>query len=377
MMDVSVYNGFTGLLDYQASILQGAGHSTTIVGMASGEPIVTTPTHYVRGTGARTQARAAVEIVRYALRQRPDLVVLTQAGAPLVAPIAMALRSAAIPLIYDCMDPVIEVIRSGIGPGPVFYALKPWLIVSHRIIDRSVAATLSVSPGLDRILRMRGWVGPILRFYNIHGTRLIGRKGFSGVRTAHGWESATILVYAGGLQQGFRGLEDQIRAVSLACRRGLNLRFLIVGYGNPAPFLKIADECGVAESVRIMPDMPPAALADILADCDVAVSNSLPYALPSKIFEYINNGVRIISINDGNDVNNLCAEFVELYDSSLDGLAAALIRVASQPPAAGDEEKRRGFLEKLRAESELALLSCVETPFSGQKDTTPKLKVQQ
>lgn len=358
MMDLSVNNGFTGLIDYQATLLRDAGHQVTVVGMASKQPVVTNDVHWVRGNGARTQAKTALEIIRYSARHRPDLVILTQAGAPLVAPIVTALRTLSIPLVYDCMDPVIEVIRSGIGPGPLFYTLKPWLILSHFIIDRSVSATLSVSPGLDEILRHRGWRGPILRFYNIHGTRLIGERGRSGIRVDD-WENATILVYAGGLQRGFRGLEDQIRAVALASQAGANIRFLMVGYGDPAPFEEMARACGISNLVKILPDVNPSVLGDILADCDVAVSNSLHYALPSKIFEYINNGVHIVSVDDGNDVNTLCAEFVELYDGTIDGMAAALRKVALGR-SSKDVEPGRTFLAKLRAESAASLLSSVQ-----------------
>src|SRR5579872_6321818 len=282
MMDMSVYNGFTGLADYQASVLRGAGHDVIIVGMSSQQPVVTNPIHWIQGTGARAQARAAREIVRFAYAHKTDAVLLTQAGAPLVPLIATALRARGIPLVYDCMDPVVETIRSGIGPGILFAVLKPWLIASHPIIDRSVAATLSVSPGLDAILRSRGWRGQILRFYNVHGTRVIGQPGRHGIRAEKEWSAATILVYAGGLQAGFRGIEDQIRAAALARGRGADIRMLLVGYGDPDPFRKVAAECGFAE-LRIMPDVAPAALADVLSDCDLAVSNSLPYALPSKI----------------------------------------------------------------------------------------------
>ncbi len=102
----------------------------------------------------------------------------------------------------------------------------------------------------------------------------------------------------------------------------------MVGYGDPVPFKEIARACGISNLVKILPDVNPSVLGDILADCDVAVSNSLRYALPSKIFEYINNGVHVVSVDDGNDVNTLCAEFVELYDGTIYGMAAALRKVA-------------------------------------------------
>ncbi len=101
-----------------------------------------------------------------------------------------ALRTLSIPLVYDCMDPVIEVIRSGIGPGPLFYTLKPWLILSYFIIDRSVSATLSVSPGLDNILRHRGWRGPILRFI----TSMAPGSSAKGVEAAFGLTTGKMLL---------------------------------------------------------------------------------------------------------------------------------------------------------------------------------------
>jgi glycosyltransferase involved in cell wall biosynthesis len=382
MMDLSVHGGFTGLLDYQANLLRHAGHDVTVVGMTTQQPVIAGPTVTVTGSGPAAQLKTAWACVAYAARYKPDVAVVTQAGAPLVAPLAAILRSMGIGVVYDCMDPAIEVLQNNLGPGLAFHALRPWLAASYPIIDRSSAAALSVSPGLDAILRRQRWRGPILRFYNIHGTRFVGVPGRSGIREGE-WASATILVYAGGLQPGFRGIEDQLRGVALARRAGCDIRFLMVGYGDPRPFLHLAQSLHVGDVVKVLPHQPPDRLADILADCDVAVSNSTPFALPSKIFEYLNNGVRLVSIDDGNDVNALCGDFVIRYDGSLTGMVQALIAHAYRPRDESSLTQARSFVARLREESTASLFAAVTMATadtkrpSGEKQLTPQLEIQQ
>jgi glycosyltransferase involved in cell wall biosynthesis len=168
-------------------------------------------------------------------------------------------------------------------------------------------------------------------------------------------------VYAGALQPRFRGIETQLEAVARVRARGGDLRFVVLGSsGSDEVFRALARDLGIEAFVQFLPAVEPERLADILRDCDVAVSNSLQYALPSKIFEYIRNGVRLISIDDGNDVNSVCGAFVELYDGTLEALVTGLVSLARTPPDPERIERADRFLAELRAQNDRTIDEAIE-----------------
>ncbi len=360
MYDLSRNDGYTGHLQYLLSMLQEHGHTYLLTGMSS-RPIHKRPTDVlIKGTDVLSQFVCASLAVEKARHWDPDIFLFTQTGSIFNGVLSSLVRSMRIPMIYDCLDPVPETFLLSFKKV-TNYAFQPWLKFSERLIDACATATLSVSPGLDAILRKRGWKGPIFRFYNVHNTALSGQPGTSKLRWRAGWESSAILVYAGGLQEKVRGLEDQLRAVARARQLGANVKFAIVGSsGSPTPFQALSTKLGIDDSVLFLGPVTPSELAGILSDCDVAVSNSLPYALPSKIFEYLNNGIHIISVDGLNDVNQLFKEFVELYDGSVEDLAMVLKKRFELPRRTGELARVRALIETLRYESRQSLLLSIE-----------------
>jgi len=360
MYDLSRNDGYTGHLQYLLSILREEGHTYLLTGMRSKSSHKRRTDVLVEGTDVLAQLMCASLAVEKARHWNPDIFLFTQAGSIFNGVLSSLVRSMNLPMIYDCLDPVPETFLLTFNRS-INYVFQPWLKLSERFIDAGATATLSVSPGLDAILRKRGWRGPIFRFYNVHNTFPVGQPGKSKLRERAGWESSAILVYAGGLQEKVRGLEDQLRAVAIAVQLGANVKFLIVGSsGSPTPFQVQSSKLGIDDSVLFLGPVTPSELADILSDCDVAVSNSLPYALPSKIFEYLSNGVHIISVDDLNDVNVLFKDFVELYDGSIEDLAMLLKRKSKSTRKTAELTRIRALIASLRNESKQSLLRSID-----------------
>lgn len=360
MYDLSRNDGYTGHLQYLLSILREEGHTYLLTGLRSKSVHKRRTDVLVEGTDVLAQLMCASLAVEKARHWEPDIFLFTQAGSLFNGVLSSLVRLMKIPLIYDCLDPAPETFLLTFKRS-INYAFQPWLKLSERLIDAGATATLSVSPGLDSILRTRGWKGPIFRFYNVHNTFLFGQPGKSKLRERAGWQSSTILVYAGGLQEQVRGLEDQLRAVAMAVQLGANVKFVIVGSsGSPKPFQQQSSKLGIDDSVLFLDPVRPSELADILSDCDVAVSNSLAYALPSKIFEYFNNGVHIISVKGPNDVNELFKDYVELYDGSIADLAMLLKRKSESTRQPVDLTPLRALIASLRNESKQSLLRSID-----------------
>ena len=366
LYDLSKRDGFTGHLSYLRNHLETRGFDVRTFGVASAPPIVPVDGALEPGYDLGAQSRAALRAIGYVKSARPALAILTQAGSLINAPLAARLAAARCPIVYDCLDPAVEFMRNAYGKSSLNAIVQPYLRFSERVLDRFAKSTWSVSPGLDALLRGRGWRGTIRRFYNVHNTAQLGTPGASALRRQPGWERACILVYAGALQPRFRGIETQLEAVARVRARGIDLRFVVLGSsGSDEPFRAHARDLEIEDFVQFLPAVAPNELADILRDCDVAVSNSLGYALPSKIFEYIRNGVRLISIDDGNDVNALCGAFVELYDGSLESLVTGLASLARRPPEPERIERADRFLTDLRAQNDHAIDEAIEEAAGG------------
>jgi glycosyltransferase involved in cell wall biosynthesis len=361
--DLSDSSGITRYIDFMGRSLIEHGHEPLIVGYARyGTSTLTTPADLRPFKGhAVAKLRTAFATVVRAVRDRYPVVALTQLAAPLNAPLSLVLRVAGKKLLYVCMDPPPETYPEVFPDSKMVRIAVPLLGVSEGIIDRCCAATFSVSPGVDRIMRARGWRGRIRRFYNVHGTAV----GASPVDTPSpfdaSWENDPVVVYVGHLQPGFRGIEEQVDAVAAARAHGARVRLAVVGRGDGAFVRARAAALGIEDSVRIVPTMSPAELSQFLMHCDAAVFASLSFALPSKVFECLAHGLRLFAIAGETDVNELLGDLVEPYDGTPVGLAAAFEgcakRTLAEKQAAASAVARK--LSSFRSESVDALLDEV------------------
>ena len=350
---------YSGNITYLTSILQRHSLEVSVVGISTKIMDEQANRKIVIGDGLVAQAKGALEAIRKAREIRPGAVIITQAGSMFTAALSLALRAIGTRVIYFCADPPIEMIKLRALNSAIKWLLVWWLRLSQPIIDRFVDSTLSVSPGLDALMRNTGWKGKIRRFYNVHHTNIHGRAEESNFRRNLRWEDDVVVVYAGAYQKNFRGIEHQLRAVALARSMGASIKFLGIGYFEaayyyPDYFPDLAKSLGLEHHSAFYASQDAQTLSHYLADSDAAVSNSLPWALPSKIFEYINNGVEIISIQGDNDVNKLCDGFVTLYDGSTEDLARALMGIKRRNL---NQRKFKGpaFCQALRLESEYSV----------------------
>lgn len=361
--DLTDSSGITRYVDFIGRSLIEAGHEPLIVGYArSGASSLSTPAElrpYTRHGIAKL--RTAFATLARARSGSYPLVALTQLGAPLNAPLALLLRAFGKKLLYICMDPPPETYPAVFPNSKAVRFAAPLLRFSESIVDRCSAATFTVSPGVDRMLRARAWRGRIRRFYNVHGTDVPAPAEDAPSPFDSQWEGDPIVVYVGHLQPGFRGIEEQIDAVAAARGRGARVRLAVVGRGDADFVRERAAALGIEDSVRIIPTMPPERLSELMNHCDAAVFASLPFALPSKVFEYLAHGLRLFAIAGPTDVNELLGDLVERYDGTPEGLANAFAglskRTAQEKRAAARAVAQK--LAGLRAESVEALLDEV------------------
>lgn len=354
---------YSGNVRYLSSILRQLSFEVSLVGISTKSIEVEGDTTIIIGDGLVAQAKGAIAAIMKTVELKPSGVIITQAGSLFTAMLSLGLRAAGAKIIYFCADPPIEMIKLRPLHPFVKRCLIGWLRLSQPVIDTAATSCLSVSPRLDTILRKRGWKGKIRRFYNVHHTRFQGTASASTFREDLQWQNDIVLVYAGAYQKNFRGIEHQLKAVALARLMGAPIKFLAIGYFeaayfDPVHFPQLAKSLGLQDDSAFYGSQDPETLSNFLADCDVAVSNSLPWALPSKIFEYINNGLEIISVSGENDVNTLCGEFVTLYDGTTEDLARALIR-SKRGKSEEQTYKGRGFCRQLRLQSERSVNQAI------------------
>lgn len=321
--------GYNRRIAFIAETLVQSGAEVTTVGWSGdGAPIAAGDVVVAGGRRALGKASALARGFAVAMERSATHVLIASIGAPYNGPFAWLLRAAGIRVIFDCQDPVLRMLGLLFGRSLPMRVALAWVAISQRLLDAAVSATFAAGPSLERMLRDEGWRGPILRVLNVHGSGDAADAADPSVRSRRGWENAKIVVYAGGLQR-WRGLDMQIEAVALARARGADVRLMLVGFGDRAGCERYARECGLAaDSAVVLDPVQPAQLYAVLAACDFAVSSEdVRYGMQSKIFDYLANGVRVLSIDDGRDINQYFGEFFRYFDGSADGLANLLIEL--------------------------------------------------
>jgi glycosyltransferase involved in cell wall biosynthesis len=348
MTDLSRNNGSVGHGRSLVADLMACGADVTVIGFApqDQQPRMDCEVIAIRGNVAVSMLRAVTEVLFAVIRRRPDLVVLSSFGNPVNPVIAAMLRSLGIRVAYDAQDPPVDMAFLLLR-GSVQERLVAWFIAATDwIVALCVSDALTVSDGVARLLRNRGWRARMLPFLNIHSAirPRVRPAQEESLRTRLGWVDSTIVMYVGSLGLGIRGIELQMQAIAKARKAGSDARLILLGPGAASEFRAMAEELGISDAVWISPPVPHAAMQGILAEVDYAVISSVPYAMPSKLFDYLAAGVHILCDATMEDVIRLCGEFVTKFDGTAEGLAQLL----SLPRHRNDPTAIAPFLEGLQ-----------------------------
>ena len=94
-----------------------------------------------------------------------------------------------------------------------------------------------------------------------------------------------------------KGIDIFIRAAALVVAEFPSVLFPIAGDGDPVPYRKLAEECGVAEKVQFLG--PVEDIPAFLAQLDVAVLPSRAEGLSNALLEYMAAGLPVVATDVG------------------------------------------------------------------------------
>ena len=248
--------------------------------------------------------------------KRRGIVVLCTQANHVQCFLALAARLRGRPLIYDMQDPVPESFVALFAkqlPRWVASVGHAWLLWSESIICRLAAIICVVSPGMRQlILARRDVAEKLFLFPNLYA-------GTPAPRTES--ETPTI-VFAGGLQPLFRGIEVQIEALRLPLAQ--EFRLILAGEGERAWVEEYITRSHLSDRVQLLGFLSAADVSRLLAQAHFVVIENLAYGLPSKFFEAVAAGVVVISPRGATDVNAILGDAAIVYDGSAASLASAL-----------------------------------------------------
>lgn len=358
MTDISANSGAAGRVRAIARDLERRGAHPVLLGMGRGRS--NESEIQVAASGIRGRVRIAREAFELAKLGMFDCVILSSFGSPLNPVLANAIARLGVPLAYDCHDPPIETLPLLFDRGVFSKSLGALVKALDPMLRRTVRCVLSVSPGVDRLLQEHGWHMPIYRYYNSHSAKKFKNntdRSYQVLRSRAGWSSSTIIIYVGALQPGLRGIEDQLVGVAKARFAGCDAKFASFGGGDARSFVRLAHDLGIAEHVFFSPPIDQGRLPAVLAESNAAVLATLPFALPSKLFEYVAAGLTILCSEETRDVCALGGDLVLPYSNGSAGLASAICHIQKKEP---DANRIATFLDKCERENDLAIDHLVE-----------------
>lgn len=213
-------------------------------------------------------------------------------------------------------------------------------VVSEAFIPR----LLTLGARADRVRLVRNWPLSDRPFPPRDEAR--ARSGFAA--------DELVCVHAGNLGAK-QGLDTVVEAAALADRRGIPVRFVLIGDGNQRERLQRRAR-GISR-IEFRPILPEEQLFDALAGADALLLNQrasvTDMALPSKLTTYVRSGTPIVAAVAG---ESAAARELVPYGAALvippeqpDALLDAVLRVAR------DSALRASLLEGARAYREAAL----------------------
>ncbi|HET9096096.1 MAG TPA: glycosyltransferase [Candidatus Baltobacteraceae bacterium] len=329
--DLSKNSGYAYRVDRLRRAMENAGAAVTVLGYCSGAPAI-------ECTCTKSRLFRRLWPLWKGLATPASGAVISSIGAPYNGIYALLLRLSGKTVIYDAHDLVQYVLPATFGKH--WAIATPWIALSERLVGVAAAVTITASPTAREFYAKR-YGGFVRLMYNIRGNNAPAPLVRRDIRKEFGWQSATIIVYAGGLQRGVRGIERQFEAVAAARARGMNVVLLLLGYGERGYFESLGAALLREGSLRFIDHVAPEMMGGILRQCDVAVSaEPIGYLLPSKYFDYVASGVRVVAIDDNRDVIRALGEFVARYDGSTEGLVQYLTQGVERMDVASVERGR-------------------------------------
>ncbi len=349
--DMGRHCGSTMRVRLVAQTLVQSGTRVTTVGWATAQPLVAYGEVVVApGRGAVGKLRAVLRGVALA-RSEATHVMLTSIGAPYNGFVAWYLRRRGVIVIYDAHDPVFDAIPMVFGNGVLVRIAMPLVRLSQRLLD-GATRTAFTAGGSRFAARMRagGWRGPMLPVLNVHG---LADAALDAVpRRPAEWGNAKIVVYTGGMQR-WRNITTQIDAVALARERGFDVRLVLRGFFAQNDYRKHARSRGLGDDafIEMREPLSVQAFHALLAACDYVVSSErVDFITQSSICDALANGVQVVSIDDGRDINTYFGEVFRYYDGSAGDLARVLAECDGRMQE-GDWRTARERLAALNEES--------------------------
>lgn len=328
--DLSKNSGYAFRVDRIRRAFERAGARVEVIGYCSERPVIA-----CTAIRSRSRLRRLWPLWK-GLMSAGDCIVITSIGAPYNGLYALVARALGKRVIYDVHDPVQFVLPELFGTGPLMRLAMPVVALSEALVGIAADGTITASASAKEVYAKRKWSGTIGLAYNIRAESAVPAAHDTGLRMRFGWENATIVVYVGGLQRNVRGIERQIEALAAARAQGVDVALLLLGYGDRAYFESLGRSLAEQGALRFLGDVSPAHMRDILQQCDVAVScEPIGYLMPSKYFDYVTCGVRVVAIDDNRDVVQSLGQFTELYDGS----TQSLVRYFSRKPRRMTEQQ--------------------------------------
>jgi colanic acid biosynthesis glycosyl transferase WcaI len=170
----------------------------------------------------------------------------------------------------------------------------------------------------------------------------------NGFRAEHGLEDRFVVLYAGAL--GLTSSLEDVIAAADRLRGNPQVTFVLVGEGVKKASLVAERERLGLPNVLFLPFQPRARFAEMLAAADVSLvtlnSGSSDFSMPSKTLNILASGRAILSVTpEGSEVARVVREGrcgVNVEPGDPDGLAEAILRLASEPAASLDDMGWRG-----------------------------------
>jgi glycosyltransferase involved in cell wall biosynthesis len=237
-------------------------------------------------------------------------------------------------VVLDVHDLAADLFATRFGSGRATAAVETVLRLFERWAARAADEVITVHEPYRRVLAERGVperkLGVVM---NAADERLLPKLPAEA-------ESGFRVVYHGTVTPAY-GIELLVEAVALAAREVPEIRLEIYGQGDSMPALAaLSAELGIEAHVALSAYLPQ---REVLARVAGAAAGVIPnppsrynrFALSNKLFEYVALGIPVVAADLPTIREHFPGDellFFRAGDAS--ELAAALVRVAADPPAA-------------------------------------------
>lgn len=159
------------------------------------------------------------------------------------------------------------------------------------------------------------WTPEVVRAFGLDPSRVHTIRNWTHVRPPHsvdvaatrrslGWDESDIVVLHSGNMGAKQGLENVIEAARFAVRRGLPVRFVLLGDGNQRSRLQeLGSDC---RALQFIAPLPQDEFLAAMTAADVLLVNELPglqeTAVPSKLTSYFATGRPVLAATDETSV---------------------------------------------------------------------------